>query len=96
LRAEVERDGADWLTSLAAAVVRPEARWIEATEPKLLLENCRTAVLNSSGRSLAFAEHRSGESVGRIDVHSLQAIGKCQQRKSFSQPRVTAGRDRAA
>jgi hypothetical protein len=30
-----------------------------------------------------------------LDVHSLEAIGKCEQRQDFSQPRATAGRDLA-
>jgi hypothetical protein len=37
-----------------------------------------------------------GKSIDWIDVPSLEATSKCKQRKSFSQPRAIAGRDRAA
>jgi hypothetical protein len=61
-----------------------------------LLEKCPTAVRNCPGPSLASAKHRQGESIYRSDVPSLEALGKCWQSKSFSQPRATAGRDRAS
>ena len=60
---------------------------------KLLLDKCPTAVRNRPGRSLAFATHGCREAIDWIDVHTLELIGKCQQHKSFSQPRSKSALD---